>query len=132
MAVKKRAGSTALTYKIDNTTITYDADELGGSSVARKDNSVSMSDDDTVKIGADGDTCVGFLNDVYADDTCSVTVEGYDLDANKGTTALGLNQHFVCAGNGLIKPVGSATNGRGVVVKTLAAGTAGKVRVNLP
>ena len=132
MAVKKKAGSQALTYKIDNSTITYSASELGGSDVARKDNSVSMHADDTVKIGANNDTLVGFLNDVYPDNTCSVTVTGFDLQANKAGSAVGLGNNLVCAGNGEVKNAGTATDGRGVVVQTLSGNTKGKIRVNLP
>lgn len=62
------------TYKIDNSTITYDQDEEGGS--AQVGLAVTFSADDTVALVGDGEAVVGKLLKVERDNKCSVQVGG--------------------------------------------------------
>lgn len=62
------------TYKIDASTITYDASKAGGSSQAGL--AVTLSGDDTVALCADGDAVLGKLILVEGDNKCNVMTEG--------------------------------------------------------
>lgn len=66
-----------VTYKIDNSTITYDATKAGGAATTMINKAVTFSGDDTVALAADGDAVVGKLILVESDNKCSVKVEGY-------------------------------------------------------
>lgn len=62
------------TYKIDDSTITYDATKAGGS--AQVGLAVTFSAADTVALAADGDAIVGKLILVESDNKCNVMTEG--------------------------------------------------------
>ncbi len=68
-------GLLTATYKIDASTITYDATKTGGS--AQVGLAVTLSADDTVALVADADAIEGKLLSVEADGMCTVQVGGY-------------------------------------------------------
>lgn len=70
--IENRAGLE--TYKIDDSTITYDATEANGS--AEVGRAVTLSTHDTVALAADGEEIEGKLISVEADDKCTVQVKG--------------------------------------------------------
>ncbi len=67
-------GGVYRTYKIDDSTITYDATKTGGS--AQVGLAVTFSTDDTVALCADGDAVIGKLILVEGDDKANVMTEG--------------------------------------------------------
>ncbi len=67
-------GGNYRTYKIDNSTITYDATKAGGS--AQVGLAVTLSADDTVALTADGNGVLGKLILVESDGKCNVMTEG--------------------------------------------------------
>lgn len=67
-------GGVYRTYKIDDSTITYDASQPGGS--AQVGLAVTFSAADTVALTADADEVVGKLILVEADDKCTVQTDG--------------------------------------------------------
>ncbi len=67
-------GGVYRTYKIDDSTITYDGTKAGGS--AQVGLAVTFSAADTVALCADADEVVGKLILVEADDKCTVQTEG--------------------------------------------------------
>ena len=62
------------TYKIDDSTITYDASKAGGSTQVGL--AVTFSDDDTVALTADGEAVRGKLILVEGDGKCNVMTDG--------------------------------------------------------
>jgi len=66
-----------VTYKIDNSTITYDSTKANGAATTMINKAVTFSADDTVALAADGDAIVGKLIKVEGDNKCAVKVEGY-------------------------------------------------------
>lgn len=74
---EETAGPHDLTFKIDNSTITYDATKANGAATTMIDKAVTFSADDTVALCADGDAVVGKLISVTADLKASVRVKGY-------------------------------------------------------
>lgn len=66
-----------VTYKIDNSTITYDGTKANGAATTMINKAVTFSADDTVALAADGDAIVGKLIKVEGDNKASVKVEGY-------------------------------------------------------
>jgi hypothetical protein len=64
-----------VTFKIDDSTITYDATQTNGSAQVGK--AVTFSDADTVQLVGDGELVVGKLIKVEADDKALVQVGGY-------------------------------------------------------
>lgn len=74
---EETAGTHDLTFKIDNSTITYSATAANGAATTMIDKAVTLSADDTVALAADGDAVVGKLISVTADLKCSVRVLGY-------------------------------------------------------
>lgn len=62
------------TFKIDNSTITYDRDEPNGS--AQVGLAVTFSAADTVALVADAQRVVGKLIQVFSDNKCTVQVQG--------------------------------------------------------
>jgi hypothetical protein len=64
-----------VTYKIDNSTITYSSTATRGS--ASVDLAVSLSADDTVQLASDAEAIEGKLIEVMADNYCTVQVGGY-------------------------------------------------------
>lgn len=78
-------GYQAETFKIDDSTITYDADEVNGSAVVGK--AVTLSADDTVALAGDGELVLGKLIKVESDDKAVVQTGGYcDLPGGTGAT----------------------------------------------
>lgn len=67
-------GGVYRTYKIDNSTITYDATKTGGS--AGVGLAVTFSAADTVELAADADPIVGKLIKVEADNKATVQTDG--------------------------------------------------------
>lgn len=61
-----------ITYLIDNSTITYSSSQVNGS--ASVGLAVTFSAAKTVALAADGESVVGKLMQVYADNTCSVKI----------------------------------------------------------
>jgi hypothetical protein len=74
---EETADPTDLTFKIDNSTITYDATKARGAATTMLDKAVTLSADDTVALAADGDAVVGKLISVEGDNKCSVRVLGF-------------------------------------------------------
>lgn len=76
-----------LTFKIDNSTITYDATKANGADTTMIGKAVTLSADDTVALAADGDAVVGKLIAVEGDNKCSVRVHGFvTLPGGSGAT----------------------------------------------
>lgn len=76
-----------ITFKIDNSTITYDATKANGAATTMIGKAVTFSADDTVALAADGDAVVGKLISVTADNKCSVRTKGYvTLPGGNGAT----------------------------------------------
>lgn len=73
------------TYAIDNSTITYDAAQPGGSAVVGR--AVTLSTDDTVALAADGDVVHGKLILVEVGLRCTVQIGGFcELPGGNGAT----------------------------------------------
>ena len=100
------------TYKIDNSTITFDRDEVGGS--AQVGLAVTFSAADTVALAADGDEIVGKLILVESDDKANVQTDGtMTLPGGSGAT-LTLGTKIVgdlgaASAKGYIRSAASAT-----------------------
>lgn len=129
-------GGVYRTYKIDNSTITYDATKAGGS--AQVGLAVTFSAADTVALAADGEAVMGKLILVESDDKCNVMTDGtMTLPGGNGAT-LTLGATIVGALNassakGYIRSAASGTaaelvKGRGRIEN---AGTATAVVVTL-
>lgn len=73
-----------ITFKIDDSTITYSATATNGSSVVGR--AVTMSAAETVALAADGEAIVGKLISVEADNYCTVQVAGF-MTLPGGTSA---------------------------------------------
>ena len=74
---EETAGPADLTFKIDNSTITYDATKANGAATTMIGKAVTFSADDTVALCADGDAIVGKLINVEGDNKCSVRTKGF-------------------------------------------------------
>lgn len=74
---EETAAPADLTFKIDNSTITYDATKARGADATMLDKAVTLSADDTVALAADGNAVIGKLLHVTADNKCSVRVHGF-------------------------------------------------------
>ena len=131
-------GYLAATYKIDNSTITYDSTKVNGADATMIGKAVTLSADDTVALCADGDAIEGKLLSVEADGMCVVQVGGYcELPGGNGASltrgktvvgALGAS-----SAKGYIREVATATaaelgKARGRIVRN---GTATAVVVHL-
>jgi len=68
-------GYRAETFKIDNSTITYDADEDNGS--AEVGYAVGLSAANTVELVGDGEEVIGKLIQVHSDNFATVQTRGY-------------------------------------------------------
>lgn len=66
-----------LTFKIDNSTITYDGTKANGAATTMIGKAVTLSADDTVALCADGDAVLGKLISVEGDNKCSVRCHGF-------------------------------------------------------
>lgn len=124
------------TYKIDNSTITYDATKVDGS--AQVGLAVTLSAANTVALAADGEAVLGKLVKVESDNKCSVQDGGYmTLPAgDSATTTLGkkiVGDLGAASAKGYIREVATATAAelgvaRGIIVD---AGTATAIVVKL-
>ena len=104
------------TYKIDDSTITYDATKAGGS--AQVGLAVTFSADDTVALTADGDAVIGKLILVEADDKCNVMTDGtMTLPGGDGAT--------LTLGATIVGALGAA-NAKGYI-RSAASGTAAEL-----
>ncbi len=107
---------TILTFKIDNSTITFSSTATGGSSQVNL--AVSMSADDTVALTADGDAVIGKLLLVSADNKCTVQIGG-------GMTLPGGASATLTRGSAIVGALG-ASSARGYI-RTAASGTAAEL-----
>lgn len=101
-----------VTFKIDDSTITYDATEENGS--AQVGLAVNLSTDDTIRLVSDGEVVVGKLLKVEADDKASVQVGGYMTLPGGASATLTLGEMIVGAlgaedAKGYIRVVATAT-----------------------
>ncbi len=104
-------GVELVTFKIDNSTITYDATEANGS--AEVGLAVTYSAAETVQLVGDGEAVVGKLINVEADNYCTVQTAGF-MTLPGGTSAtLTLGKKIVgdllVAAEGYIREVATAT-----------------------
>ena len=67
----------AITVKIDNSTIVFDATQAGGAAATMIGKAVTWSAADTVALCADGDHVLGKLIKVEADNFATVQVAGF-------------------------------------------------------
>ena len=99
-------GGIIATYKIDNSTITYDATKAGGSDHALGNFSVITGSDNTVSLVTANQRITGELLEVFADLSCSVMVSGPALKGKLGSAS------GATAGDGLVGDAGDAVNGQ--------------------
>jgi hypothetical protein len=131
-------GEQIATYKIDNSTITYDATKPNGAAATMIGKAVTLSAAKTVALCADGDPVEGKLLAVSDDNFCTVQTDGYcDLPGGAsatltlGTTIVGALG--AASAKGYIRSAASATaaeliKARGRIVD---AGTTTAVMVDL-
>lgn len=116
-------GELSVTYKIDDSTITYDATKKGGSAQSAAEQSggmlaVTLSADGTVALAADGDAIEGGLMSVESDNKCAVRVGGYlKLRGGDGAT--------LTLGSAIVGALGAA-NAKGHI-RSAASGTAAEL-----
>lgn len=131
-------GEEVVTYKIDNSTITYDATKVNGAATTMIGKAVMLSAAGTVALTSDGAAVEGKLMAVTDDNFCTVQVGGY-CDLPGGLSAsLTLGKKIVGAtgassARGYIREVATGTAAelglaRGRIVD---AGTATAVMVDL-
>jgi hypothetical protein len=65
------------TYKIDNSTITFNSAKAGGADATMIGKAVTLSAASTVALAADGDAVIGKLLTVESDNYCTVQTGGY-------------------------------------------------------
>lgn len=104
-------GALFLTFKIDDSSITYSATETNGS--AQVGLAVTFDDDETVSLVADGEAVIGKLISVTADNYCTVQVAGA-MTLPGGTSATLTNGKqivgdLLVAAEGYIREVAEAT-----------------------
>lgn len=101
-----------VTYLIDNNTITYSSSQVNGS--ASVDLAVTFSAPKTVALAADGESVVGQLEQVFADNTCIVKIGPRLVLPGGNGASLTLGKAIVGALNassakGYIREVATAT-----------------------
>lgn len=106
------------TYKIDNSTIVYDATKVGGAAATMIDKAVTFSTDDTVALVADGDAIVGKLISVESDNYCTVQTHG-------GMTLPGGASATLTLGAAIVGALG-ASSAKGYI-RSAASGTAAEL-----
>ena len=106
------------TYKIDNSTITYDATAVGGAAATMIGKAVSFSTDDTVQLVADGDAIVGKLEQVHSDGYCRVQTHG-GMNLPGGASAT------LTLGSSIVGALGAAS-AKGYI-RSAASGTAAEL-----
>lgn len=105
-----------LSFKIDNSTITFSSTATSGSSQVGL--AVTFSADDTVALTADGDAVVGKLVKVEGDNKCTVQVEG-------GMTLPGGASATLTRGSAIVGALG-ASSAKGYI-RSAASGTAAEL-----
>lgn len=95
-------GALNVTYKIDNSTITYDATKVNGS--AQVGLAVTLSAGGTVALADDGDPVEGKLITVEADGKCVVQAGGYMTLPGGNAATLTEGQAFVGDQNASAEP----------------------------
>ncbi len=131
-------GALTATYKIDGSTIVYDATKANGASALTIGKAVTLSADDTVALAADGEAVEGTLLLVESDNKCTVQVSGYTNLPGGNGASLTRGKKIVGALNassekGYIREVATGTaaelgRARGTIVRS---GTATAVVVRL-
>lgn len=131
-------GDLPVTYKIDNSTIVYDATKAYGAAATMIGKAVTLSADDTVALAADGDAIEGKLLRVESDNKAVVQVGGYCTLPGGDAATLTRGLKIVgalgaAAAKGYIRAVASGTaaeinKGRGRIVRN---GTTTAVVVHL-
>lgn len=107
----EQIGELRATYEIDDSTITYDADEANGS--AQVGLAVTLSDNKTIALAADGEAIEGKLLKVESDGFAVVQVGGY-MTLPAGTSASLTNGKkivgdLLVSAKGYIREVNTAT-----------------------
>jgi len=105
----------AITMKIDNATIVFDATQVRGASATMIGKAVSYAAAaDTVQLCSDGDALAGVLLEVFADGFCTVQHRGFvaipaglSATVTPGTQAVGATG--TAAAKGYIRNANSAT-----------------------
>jgi hypothetical protein len=103
-----------VTFKIDNSTITYDSTETRGCASTMRDKAVSLSAAETVQLISDGEAVVGKLIEVFSDNYCTVQVRGFLTLPGGLAASLTLGKKIVgatgaAAAKGYIREVATAT-----------------------
>ena len=129
-------GALEATFFIDDSTITYDADEAGGAATVGR--AVNLASAETVQLAGDGESVLGKLILVENDNTCTVQVKGFMTLPGGNGASLTLGKAITGAASsvpadGYIREVATATAAelgvcRGIIVD---AGTATAVWVFL-
>ncbi len=102
------------TFKIDNATIVYDSTKQGGAAAIETGNSaVTLSADDTIALGADGDAVLGKLKRVQQDLFATVQFYGLCTFIQGAAAATTFGKKFVAAlgpaaAKGYIKEIANA------------------------
>ena len=132
-----------LTFKTSG--ITYDGTKPGGSDLARRNLAAHLSGNGTVSIAGDGESVIGQLIDVFADDTCTVAYEGVLTFLQGAANGVTVGSPIVGATgdsiggqtNGYVKTaptnqVAAAAAGRGLATEVHSNVKGGEVSVALP
>lgn len=99
-------GHCEATFVIDDSTITFDATEVGGS--AQVGLAVTLSDDETVALAGDGEAVIGKLLRVESDGEATVQVSGFCTLPLGATESATVGGRIVGDGAGAIRDVASA------------------------
>lgn len=104
-------GAEYVTFKIDNSSITYSATATNGSSVVGR--AVTMASAETVSLAADGEAIVGKLISVESDNYCTVQTGGFMTLPGGTSASLTVGKQIVgdllVAAEGYIREVNTAT-----------------------
>ena len=106
------------TFLIDNSTIVFDATQIGGAAATMIGKAVGFSTDKTIQLVADGDMVLGKLVLVEQDNKATVQVEGC-MTLPGGASAT------LTDGTGIVGALGAAS-ARGYV-RSAASGTAAEL-----
>lgn len=111
-------GVVRATFKIDNSTITYDSTKANGAAATMIGKAVTLSADDTVALAVDGDAIIGKLIKVESDNKATVQIEGCcDLPGGDSAT--------VTRGSAIVGALGAAS-AKGYI-RSAASGTAAEL-----
>lgn len=113
-------GILTATYKIDASTIVYDATKAKGAAATMIDKAVSLSAASTVQLASDGEAVEGKLLLVESDNKCTVQVGGY-TDFPGGASA------SLTRGKKIVGALGAAS-AKGYI-REVATGTAAELGV---